>query len=231
MSPNAPARSVGEFIAYARANPDVLNYASNNLSEFMGATQFMKATGTSMVRVPYKGGAQSMPDLIAGRVQANFAPVSAALPYVRDGRLRMLAVLLLQRSPLVPDVPTMAETGVPGISVPGWQAIFAPAKTPKEIIDRLFREIDRTLQSPEVRAQFDRQAVQVEGSTPEALAAIIEEDLRTWRQVHPRKRARLGLTMNAATDPMAAKVLELIGASWMSQAVAAGRGWPRFPGA
>ena len=106
MSPTAPARSVGEFIAYARANPDVLNYASNNLSEFLAAAQFMKATGTSMVRVPYKGGAQSMPDLIAGRVQANFAPVSAALPYVRDGRLRMLAVLLLQRSPLVPDVPT-----------------------------------------------------------------------------------------------------------------------------
>lgn len=182
VSPDAPARSVAEFIAYARANPDKLNYASSNFSEFLAATQFMNATGTKMVGVPYKGGAQSMPDLVAGRVQVNFAPLSAGLPYVRDGRLRMLAILLPQRSPLVPDVPTMAEAGVPGISVPGWQAILAPAKTPKEIIDRLFREIDRTLQSLEVRAQFDRQAVQVEGSTPEALAAVIEEDLRTWRQ-------------------------------------------------
>ena len=94
----------------------------------------------------------------------------------------MLAIVLPQRSPLLPDVPTMAEAGVPGIRVPGWQAIFAPAKVPKEVIARLNREIERVLHDPEVRGQLEQQAVQVEASTPEALAAIIEDDLRTWRE-------------------------------------------------
>ena len=182
LAPDVPAKSVAEFVTYARANPDKLNFASNNLSEFMAAAQFMKATGTSMVRVPYKGGAQSMPELIAGRVQLNFAPLSAGLPYVREGRLRMLAILSRERNPAVPDVPTMTEAGVPGVSVPSWQAIFAPARTPQEIIPRLSREINQVLQDSEVRAKFERLGVQTEGSAPEVLAATLREDARAWRQ-------------------------------------------------
>jgi len=182
VSPAVPANSIAEFIAYARANPDKLSYVSNNLVEEAATVQFMKATGTRMVRVPYKGAAQALPDLVAGRVQVNFAPVSASLPYVKDGRLRMLAVLLPERSRFAPDVPSLAEAGVAGVSVPGWQAVLAPAKTPREIIDRLNREINRALHAPEVRTLFERQSVQVEGSTVEELAATIKEDLRTWSQ-------------------------------------------------
>ena len=148
----------------------------------MAAAQFMKAAGIRMLRVPCKGAAQAMPDLIAGRVQVNFGPLWGGLPYVKDGRLRVLASLMPERSAVTPDVPTMAEAGMPGVSVPTWQALFAPAKTPREIVDRLSREVNLILRSPEVRAQSDRQTFQVEGSTPEALAAVIKEDLRAWRQ-------------------------------------------------
>lgn len=182
VPPDAPAKSVGEFITYARASPDRLNFASSNLSEFLAAAQFMKATGTSMVRVPFKGVAQAMPELMAGRVHLNFGPVPAGLPYVREGRLRMLAILSPQRIPAIPDVPTMAEAGVPGMSVPAWQAVFGPAKTPQEIVGRLSREINQVLRDTEVRAQFDRQGAQVVGSEPKALAAILREDTQTWRQ-------------------------------------------------
>jgi tripartite-type tricarboxylate transporter receptor subunit TctC len=182
VNPGVPAKSVAEFVAYARASPGKLNYAASTYSEFLAAAQFMKAAGINMARVPYKGAAQAMPDLIAGRVQVTFGPISGGLQYVKDGRLRMLASLLPQRSPATPDVPTMVEAGVAGVSVPSWQAIFGPAKTPREIIVRLSREVNLILQGPGVRAQLDRQALQVEGSTPEALAANLKEDLRTWAQ-------------------------------------------------
>jgi len=182
LPPDATAKSVAEFVTHAKANPGKLNFASSNYGEFLAAAQFMNATGTSMVRVPYKGAAQALPDLMAGRVQLNFAPLSAGLPYVRDGRLRMLAILLPKRSPAVPDVPTMSEAGVLGISVPSWQGVLAPVKTPGKIVELLSREINRVLLDPEVRAQFDRQGVQAEASTPQALAATLREDAQTWRQ-------------------------------------------------
>jgi tripartite-type tricarboxylate transporter receptor subunit TctC len=182
VHPSVPARSVAEFIKYARANGGTLSYASSNLNEFMAASRFMKAAAISMLRVPYKGAAQAMPDLIAGRIQVNFAPISAGLPYVKDGRLRILASLLAERSPATPEVPTMTEAGLPAISVPTWQAIFGPAKTPGEILDRLSREVNLILQGSDVRAQLERQVLHVEGSTPPALSAIVREDMRAWGQ-------------------------------------------------
>jgi tripartite-type tricarboxylate transporter receptor subunit TctC len=179
--PSVPAKTVNEFIAYARANSDKLSYASATLSEYMAAAQFMKASGVAMNRVPYKGNAQAMPDLLAGRIQVYFTPISLALPYVNDGRLRMLGALLPQRSPAVPDVPTMTEVGMPGVSIPGWQAIFAPPKTPQGIVDTMSRQINMALQDPEVAAQFDRLTLRVERSTPEILAAIIGRDAESWR--------------------------------------------------
>ena len=182
LHPGVPATSVAEFVTYAKANPGKLNYATSNLGEHLAATQFMKATGIDMVRVPYKGAAQAMPDLIAGRVQVNFGPLSGGLPYVIDGRLRALAILLPQRISIAPNIPTMAEAGVQGVSVLSWQAIFAPAKTPKEIVNRLAREVNAVLQETEVRVQLDRQALYTEGSTPQALAATLQEDTRAWSQ-------------------------------------------------
>jgi len=179
VSPHVPASSIAEFIAYGRGNPDKLSYASNNLVEDSAAVQLMKATGIKMVRVPYKGAGQAVADLVAGRVQVNFAPVSA---YPRDGQLRMLAVLMPGRSRFAPDVPSLAEAGVSDVSVPGWQAILAPAKTPREIIDRLNSEINQALNTVKVRAQFERQNVQVQGSTAEGLAVTIKEELRAWSE-------------------------------------------------
>lgn len=182
VSPQVPAASITDFIAYARTNPDRLSYVSNNLIEFLAASQFMKATGTNMLRIPYKGAGHAMPDLIAGRVQVMFAPLSAGLAYLPSGQLRLLAILTPERSHFVPDVPTLSEAGIVGISVPGWQGILAPAKTPKDVIATLNTAIERALQDPQVRAQFDRQAVLVDPSTADRLSTTIAEDLRTWAE-------------------------------------------------
>jgi tripartite-type tricarboxylate transporter receptor subunit TctC len=182
VHPGVPARSVAEFAAYARENPGRLNYASSTVAEFRSAAQFMKSAGISMVRVPYKGGAQVMPDLVAGHVQVHFGTMSSALPYANDGRLRMLAVLLPRRSLAAPDVSTLAEAGMPDLSVPTWQAVFAPPGTPRGIVERLSREIASALQGSELRGQYARQLLQIDGSTPEALAALIETDAVAWKQ-------------------------------------------------
>lgn len=179
--PAIPARTPREFIQYARGNGNNLIYASATMSEYLAAVQFMKVSGASMRRVPYKGGAQAMPDLIAGRVQVYFTPVGVALPYAKEARLRMLGVLLPARSPAAPDVPTMAEAGLPGVSVPSWQAIFAPSKTAAAVIRRLSRETTTALEKPEVRLQLDKLIFQSESSTPERLAAIVARDVETWR--------------------------------------------------
>ena len=181
VHPNVPAKSVDELIKYARANAEKLGFAAATMSEYLAAAQFMKASRTTMTRVPYKGGAQAMPDLLAGRVQLYFTPVAIALPYAKEGRLRMLGTLLPLRSPAAPDVPTMAEAGMPSVSVPTWQAIFAPPKTQRDIANRLAREINLALQEAEVRQQFERLVLQVESSTPERLAGVIGQDIETWR--------------------------------------------------
>ncbi len=182
IHPGVPAKSLAEFTTYARENPDKLNYASSTVSEFKSTSQFMKAAGISMVKVLYKGGAQVMPDLLTGRVQVHFGTMSSALQYANDGRLRMLAVLLPRRSAAAPEVPTFAESGMANVSAPTWQAILAPPKTPRVVSDRLSREIASVLQGAEVRAQFVRQFLQIEGSSPEALATRIDADYISWKQ-------------------------------------------------
>ena len=179
---DVPAKTVGEFITYARANPGKLSYATGSLSEFMVTTQFMKAAGIDLVHVPYKGGAQAMPDLISGRLQLNFGPFAGGFPHVKDGKLRMLATLMSKRSPAAPDVPTLLEAGVPNVSSPTWQAVFAPPKTPRDIVDKLAREIAKAVKDAALLEQFEKQAVQAEATTPEGLAAIVTADVEAWRR-------------------------------------------------
>jgi tripartite-type tricarboxylate transporter receptor subunit TctC len=181
VHPGVPAKSVEDLARHVRANPDKLGFAAATMSEYLATAQFMKASKTSMTRVPYKGGAQAMPDLLAGRVQVYFTPLALALPYAKDGRLRMLGTLMPQRSPVAPDVPTMNEGGMPGVAVPTWQAIFSPPHSPREITVRISREINLILSDADVRMQFERLVMQAEGSTPERLAAIIAQDTETWR--------------------------------------------------
>ncbi|MBI3375298.1 MAG: tripartite tricarboxylate transporter substrate binding protein [Betaproteobacteria bacterium] len=183
VHPDVPAKTVAEFVDHARANPGKLNFATSNLTEFMFAAQLMNSTGISMVRVPYKGAAQAIPDLVAGRVQLDFVPISAGLAHARDGRLRMLATVLPKRIPVAPEVPTMAEAGMPGVTVSPWQGIFGPPKLPREIVERLARELSQILQSAEVRAHYDRQGFQPETSSPEALTAMLRNDIQVWGQI------------------------------------------------
>lgn len=183
VHPDVPARSVAELVEHVKRNPDKLSYATGALTEYMATMQFTKATGVSMVRVPYKGGAQVMPDLLAGRVQLHIGPISLHLPYAKEGRLRILATLLAQRSPVAPDVPTLVEAGVYGVAVPTWQAMLAPAKTPREVTDRLARELQEVLSDPAVQTRLEQQTMQVQTqASTEALAATIRHDLRTWQQ-------------------------------------------------
>ena len=183
VHPDLPVKTVAEFVAYARANPDKLNYSTATLGELMAASQFMKATGTRMVRVPYKGGMQAMPDLMAGRIQAMFGPVTLAQPHVRSGAVRVLATLLPQRSAAMPDVPTLAEAGVTGVSVPTWQSVFAPAKTARPIVERLASELAAVMAKPEVRAELERRAMLPEIETPQALAMTVTQDQSDWTRL------------------------------------------------
>jgi tripartite-type tricarboxylate transporter receptor subunit TctC len=180
VHPALPAQTVAEFVTYARANPDKLNFSTSTTSELMAASQFMKATGIRMTRVPYKGGTQAMPDLLAGRIQVMFGPASLALPHAKTGALRVLATLLPQRSAALPDVPTIGEAGHPDVSVPTWQALFVPARTPRPVVARLAAELGAALARPEVRAEFERRALAVETSTPQELAATVVQDQAAW---------------------------------------------------
>ena len=183
VNPAVPVRSVQELIAYARANPGKLNYATNNLGEQLLAAQFIKAAGgIDMVRVPYKGMAQTLPDLVAGNVHVFMGPMTAGLPFVRDGRLRVLATLLPGRNANTPDVPTLAEAGLADVRVLSSQIILAPAKTPREVVERLNREVRAVLRDAEVRAQFDKQAIIVEETSPQELQAMFAAVDRTWAQ-------------------------------------------------
>ncbi|QJR14620.1 Bug family tripartite tricarboxylate transporter substrate binding protein [Usitatibacter palustris] len=181
VHPSVPASSVAQLVAYARANPDKLNYATGPLSEYMAAVQFMKASGTTMVRVPYKGGAPALMDVVEGRVQVYFTPLAQALPQVKAGKLRMLATLMPARSEQAPDVPTMAEAGL-DVSIPNWNAIVAPPGTPSAIVERLAREVGRALEDPALRAALATQHLVAEGSTPTQLANAIAQSAQTWRR-------------------------------------------------
>lgn len=180
VNPELPVRNVAELVAYARANPDKLNYATSTMAELMAAAKFMKASGIRMTRVAYKGGAQAMPDLLAGRIQVMFGPASFAVQHVSSGGLRVLATLLPQRSAVLPEVPTLAEAGYAGVTVPTWQSVFVRAGTPAAVVERLAGGIDTMLARPEVRAEFERRLVFVEQAMPQELGATVKQDQAAW---------------------------------------------------
>jgi tripartite-type tricarboxylate transporter receptor subunit TctC len=134
-----------------------------------------------MVHVPYKGEGPNLLDLVAGRVHVSFISVTSALAFVKDGRLRVVTVALDQRAPLAPDVPTLAEAGMPNVAVRHFGGLYGPAKMPREIVERLSRETNSLLNLPDVREQLQRQGYAVKGSSPEGLAAITKENLAQWK--------------------------------------------------
>jgi tripartite-type tricarboxylate transporter receptor subunit TctC len=174
--PGLPVKTVAELSDYARANPDKLYYATSTFGDVVSAAIYMKAAGITMTRVPYKGAAFAIPDLLAGRVQVAVAPASAGIPFVKDGRLRALAVFLPERSSTAPTVPTMGEAGIPGLNG-FWSGIFGPPNIPRDIVERLNRDLNASLKQPEVRAQYEQLGTQVAGSTPQGLATLLKEEL------------------------------------------------------
>jgi tripartite-type tricarboxylate transporter receptor subunit TctC len=185
LYPGVPAQDLAELIALARAKPRALNYASAGpatLAHLAGAL-FAKMAKIELTHVAYRGTAQSTLDLLEGRVEMQFGTIPPTLTHIRAGKLRALAVTGAVRNPTLPDVPTIAEAGLPGYECSLWQAMVAPAATPGAIVARLNREVTGILNDPELRAAFARQGVDAEPGPPEALGARIRDDVRKWREV------------------------------------------------
>src|SRR6266581_2947382 len=181
VHPSIPAKTLSELIDYARANPGRLNYASSTLIDILAFAQLKSFANMDMVQVPYKGVALAIPDLLSARVHLTFTTGNLAVPLVKEGGLRALATLLPERSSLLPNVPTIAEAGMPRLTFVTWAGLFAPAKTPKDIVERLSREVNVILKRPEIREQFEKQGFEPGGSTPSELSAFLKQQLIDWR--------------------------------------------------
>lgn len=185
VHPSVPANSLAEFVKLAAAKPGAVTYGSSGvggIGHLAGVLLGLMAN-VDLVHVPYKGGSPAMTDLLGGQVQAIFSTTATGLPHVRTGKIRALAVTGSRRSPILADVPTVAESGYPGYEASNWYAYVAPAKTPREIVERLNREIVRVLGSAEVREQLAPHGIEPTPSTPEELARHIERELEIWGRV------------------------------------------------
>ena len=180
VHPSAPATTLAELIEHARAHPGRLNYASGNVNGVLAAAQLASLEKLDMVHVPYKGEPLAVPDLLEGRVHLMFATGAIVAPLVRQQKLRALGTLLPARSSLLPDVPTFGELGMPKLSVSIWGGLFAPAKTPTDIVERISRHMNAILKRPEVREQLEKQGVEPSGSTPAEFTAFLKEQLIDW---------------------------------------------------
>jgi len=178
---DVPARSAPELVAYARANPGKINYATGNTQSVLASAQLQRTQGLDLVHVPYKGDVQAIPDLVSGRVQMMFA-TGVVVPQVRDGRLRALAVMMPARSPLLPDVPTLAEAGLATITIGGWAGLFGPAGLPGDVVDKLNRAVVAALAKSDVRAALDPLAFAAHSSTSKEAADHLADQLAAWRR-------------------------------------------------
>jgi tripartite-type tricarboxylate transporter receptor subunit TctC len=192
VNPALPVKSTRELIAYAKAHPGKLAYGSGGVgtTPHLSGELFLSLAGIDAVHVPYKGGAPALNDLMGGQVQFMIENMPGTMPFVKGGRLRALAITGAQRSPLAPDLPTMAEAGVPGYEVIGWNAIFAVKGTPPDIVARMHTEVARILRMPEVRQQMAALGAEPIGSTPDELAAFLKTEMARWGKVIKDKGIR-----------------------------------------
>ena len=184
VNPGLAAQSVKELIALAKAKPGVLNYGSAGAgaSQHMGAELFKTMTGTSMVHVPYKGGAPAMTDLIGGQISLMFEPLPTALVQMKGGRVRALAITTPKRSPVLPDLPTVAET-VPGYDLTIWFGVLTQAGVAKAIVAQLNAEIEKILKQPDVRERLAAQGAEPMFATPAQFDAFIQKEIARWGKV------------------------------------------------
>jgi tripartite-type tricarboxylate transporter receptor subunit TctC len=178
--PSVPGNTVAELIAYARANPGKLNYGSGNSTAQLFGAQLAQLEKLDIVHVPYKGDGPLTIDLVGGRVQVAFATPGSAAPQVKEGKLRALAAMFPSRSPLLPEVPTAAEAGLGKMSLTPWGGVFGPKGMPKEVVDRLQRELAVVLKRPEVREAFGKLAFEPKSSTPDELTFFLKQQIEAW---------------------------------------------------
>jgi tripartite-type tricarboxylate transporter receptor subunit TctC len=191
MHPSVPVRTVKDVIALAKAKPGQLNFGSAGAgtTPHLAGEMFKYMTGVSMTHVAYRGSPQSAIDLMAGRLDLIFANGTAALPQIRAGRMRLIAISAARRDPAMPDVPTIAET-VPGFEMTPWWGLLAPAGTPREVIVRLNTETVRILGLPDVKAHYANLGMTAAPSTPEQFAAYVQEEIVRWAKVVKASGAR-----------------------------------------
>ena len=179
-----PVSNIGEFIALLRQNPDKYAYGSAGLGNIthLGSFLFLQELGLKATHVPYKGSAPSVVATVGGEVAFNMEPLTVGLGFVNDGKLRALAVSTKSRSSVLPSVPTLSETVMPGFEIGAWQGVMAPARTPKPIVDYLNRQITKALASEDVKAKLSAQGAELLGSTPDEYAAYLKTELARWEK-------------------------------------------------
>jgi tripartite-type tricarboxylate transporter receptor subunit TctC len=185
VTQSLPAKSVKELIVLAKSNPGVLNYGTTGKGSLghLAAELFRSMSGAQITHVPYKGAPQVITALISGEIGMFFDPPITAVPQVKAGKTRALGVSTTKRLAVLPDVPTVAEAGVPGFEVLGWNGILAPAATPKPIIDKLHAEIIKVLRSPDIVERFTQNGAQIIANTPTEFSAIVKADVAKWAKV------------------------------------------------
>ena len=182
VHPSMPVRTVDELVQYARANPGKVAYGTGNTTAIVATAQFRMLAKLDITHVPYKGDNPTTQDLVGGRLQMAFMATVPGYGQAREGKLRILATLLPQRSAMAPDAPTMAEVGYPGVSIYPWIALFGPAKMPQDIVQRLAREFNAVLNRPDISENLNKQGFVPVGSTPAELGALVKTQLEAWRK-------------------------------------------------
>jgi len=185
VHPSVQAATLQEFINLARSRPGQLNYASGGTgtTSHLAAEMFKRMAKVNIVHVPYKGVASGVTDLLGGQVQMMFAVMQGAMPQVKAGKLRALAVSSAKRSPSAPDLPTISESGVPGFEFVSWNAIHVPAATPKAVVATINREVGKVLALPDVKERMFGLGLEAAGSTPEQLRELVRSDIAKWSKV------------------------------------------------
>jgi tripartite-type tricarboxylate transporter receptor subunit TctC len=178
-----PVNTLGELVAYAKANPGKLNYGTGNATSILATAQFVEQQKIDVVHIPYKGDGPLSVDMLGGRVQFTIATPGLMAPQVKEGRLKALATLLPSRNQLLPDAPTLPEAGLAPVTITPWGGLFGPAKLPKEVVDRVAKEIAVVLAKPEVRDAFGKLAFEPRSSTPAELTKFVQEQLDAYRRV------------------------------------------------
>lgn len=185
VHPGVSAGTVQEFVRMARSRPGKVSHGTpgNGTSMHLTGEMFAAETGTALLHVPYKGSAAALTDLLGGQIDAMFSDLVVLLPMVQSGKVVALAVTSRQRHPMLPNVPTVAESGYPGFEALSWQGFFAPAGTPPAVLDTLSREINKAIQSPDIRDYFGSRGFILEGSTPAAFKAFVDKEVARWGRI------------------------------------------------